>query len=429
MVCIAFLLLPCIAAGQNNAAKQNSGEAAEIYLEKLQKQSLSDRGLPIRPFAATADPAIAQAQIDSLINSAAESMNLTPAETEALRKSSLEKIKRFSQRPASPYGNPGDYHLIELWSDKIRRAVQQHIQPQDALDRYQILFGTLPSGQVNAMSIRVPDTNDQYLVVFESGLFIFADLMSLAVSSTFPIESREHGFAVLNLEPSAVIANTKEHPQFQTRFQQIILAYIVEGRFDTLPPSFYEAGDSIHDAVAANIYSAMGLFVLGHEYGHILNGDLRGKWSDRTFAGDRIQQLPHEWNQELAADAIGIKLSYLALAGSRRNLPAILMGADFFLHCYDVVERSASLIVTGKPDRALAGGDHPPMILRRAGIRNTLHDFLRKTDPNGFSEDQWQSTLKEVSQFDRIIDELYAMSEANMKTLHDRNINLAPEWR
>jgi hypothetical protein len=172
----------------------------------------------------------------------------------------------------------------------------------------------------------------------------------------------------------------------------------------------------------------MGLFVLGHEYGHILNGDLAGKWVDRAFAGDRIQQLPHEWNQELAADAMGIDLSYLALAGSRKNLPAILIGADFLLHCYDVIERSASLIVTGKPDRALVGGDHRPMILRRAGIRYALREFLRKTDP-GFSEDQWQSTLKEVSRFDQIIDALYVMSEANMKTLHDRNINLAPEWR
>lgn len=72
------------------------------------------------------------------------------------------------------------------------------------------------------------------------------------------------------------------------------MAYLVEARFDTLPAEYYQT-DIAHEGLATKLYESVGLFVLGHEYGHLLRGDLSGNGIASAVLGQKIQKIPHAW--------------------------------------------------------------------------------------------------------------------------------------
>jgi hypothetical protein len=437
IVAALVLMLASCKAQENATSRKNDSvtgpnaeSAGEVYLEQLQRNSISKLGSPTHRQFSNESEFTSDVDFDRLIREAAASFNLSPNQESEFKKRAIERRERFRNlRPRSQYEDPALYQIIELWSEQIRTAARQNIEPHDLLDTTHVVFGTLPTGEVNAWSIRVPSVKDTYLITFESGFFYFANLMSLAIARTLPIEQANDGQAVLITDPVKVLDNVRQHPELQEAFRQVILAYLVEGRFDTLPASYYTTGNPIRDGVATKLYKGMGLFVLGHEYGHILRGDLAGAGVASVIGGQKVQKIPHEWEQELGADALGIELAYFAMRVSKDNLAAIIVGADFFLHCYEIVEQAGSLIATGDVHPDLAGGNHPPTETRRAWTRQILHAFLRRFQADQVSESDWDAALKEASRFDQLTDQLFVANEITLKRLHDRKIGLAPTWR
>src|ERR1700686_426647 len=223
----AMLPTPCDAqdraSRQAEANRQSPSSSPELYLEELQRNSVSKFGPPVHRRFDNLPNANSDADFDRLILETSRGLNLTPAEEVEFRQKMIERKRRFQRlKPQSQYENPALYQILEFWAEKIKFAARKNFQPHDVLDKTQVIFGTLPTGEVNAQSILVPSTRNAYLIVFESGFFDFADLMSLAFSCTLPIEQTKHGYAVLTTNSATVLDNIRQHPELQARFLQVI---------------------------------------------------------------------------------------------------------------------------------------------------------------------------------------------------------------
>jgi hypothetical protein len=410
----------------------DAGSVAEKYLEELQREALQASGAPLRKHSSTDASDVSDAVIERLLQEEAQAFHLSPSEIAAERQRIHERTLRFRQaRAMSPYEDPELYRELVYFSARIETAIRKNPQPHDVLDQIDIALGTLPTGEVNAVSIAVPDHKQSFVIAFESGLFPFAELMSTTVADALPIESEEHGYAVLIEEPDEVRRYILQHPAVQERYQRVLLTYLTEGRVDTLEQSYSDASDVVHQAVATGLYMDMALFVIGHEYGHVVRGDLSDSGSElisRRLNGHLVQSVEYDWEKEYGADALGIEFTYLALRERRYNLAAILEGADFFLRCIEVTEQGATLIATGSV-RALPGGDHPPSSLRRAKMRNALHAFLDRFYPGEVSQQQWATAVKEASNMDQITGLLFDGSQTYLRKQHERGLGLAPAWQ
>jgi hypothetical protein len=417
-------------ASSSTAWKSDPDVRAELYLEDLQRTSTVQFIPPTPRRAATQEEV--DSDFDRSIHKVAQSFNLTVAEEAEFRSRQIERRRLFGNRtPQSPYEDPGLYWVMQFWSEKIKNAARLNVKPHGLLDGIHVAMGTLPTGEVNALTISVPSNPDAYVIAFESGLFPFANLISLAFASTLPVERREHGYAVFSVNPAVVLDHVRQHPELLLRFRRLILAYLVEGRFDTLPSSYYAVEDPIQDGMAVMLYTAAGMFVIAHEYGHIVRGHLAKGRRVAAMVGRRsIEKIPHDWYQELEADAIGIDLVFWAFKElGKANLASVIAGAEFFFDCYDIVERSASVIATGTTKRDATLEDHPPAGVRRKYIRENLHDYLQRLYPKDFSEAEWQEALRQAAQFSEIMSQLYLLTEPSLRELHAKGISLAPVWR
>jgi Zn-dependent protease with chaperone function len=123
----------------------------------------------------------------------------------------------------------------------------------------------------------------------------------------------------------------------------------------------------------ALLVRAVNLFVVGHEYGHLIRGDLdHGAAARHVLPGAIVaEEISHSWRAEFAADEIGLRLSAIAL----NQLEVVLAGATVFLSGVGVMDRAVSLLRTGD-ENAQRIGSHPPSTARVIRLRQYLDDRL-----------------------------------------------------
>jgi hypothetical protein len=98
-----------------------------------------------------------------------------------------------------------------------------------------------------------------------------------------------------------------ERPELVGRFLDVLMAYAVlgqPGRARAYMP------EPLYGAVVPLLYGGMETFVLGHEYGHIIDGHLEhSPPTEYLFAADSVEALQYSWTDEFAAGRIGIELA------------------------------------------------------------------------------------------------------------------------
>ncbi|WP_440956116.1 hypothetical protein ACSAZK_03970 [Methanosarcina sp. Mfa9] len=95
----------------------------------------------------------------------------------------FNEIENYMEKTDLPtiYENPDTYSILFDLFEQIEKSAKE------LLSRLPMrpLIGTLPSGKVNAMAIKVPDT-DEFMVVFEDQLFTFANLIAKIIAQSIP---------------------------------------------------------------------------------------------------------------------------------------------------------------------------------------------------------------------------------------------------
>lgn len=389
--------------------------------------------------AAPASPAQAileRLQTDAYARAGFDLPALRKSWRQVQREVDRETSKEYGLQPStlaapdlpSPYENPTTYGTLMRLEQEIRAAA---LEFKHAIDIKTVL-GTMPSGQVNAMAIWLPGSSE-YLVLFEAGLFTFAMLMSKAIVQAFPLTKRENGWTSFSTIPAEVEAHLATNAVPAQRFQEAVLAYLLEANPGRAPRYLLP---EVYIQPYWHLLHSMELFVMGHEYGHIIgkhfgDGASAHARSDHTQRPDSDALRDHavirrNYEKEFEADLKGGSLAIRAMQSHKADVALSFWGADLFFSCLDVVERGLGILRDGREPTMPRSLDevtsrtHPPTILRREGLRMALaKNFPAEPEPAPIH-------LSRLVQ--QVVDRLWASTRERLLELRARGVAPHPMW-
>jgi hypothetical protein len=386
---------------------------AQRFLSQLQEATYLRLGIDPRAVADAAAAVLDGRFLDAYV--AATFGDLDEDEKELLLVS-LREVSRDLDVVPSRYEDPLRYQMIRKRAEQIESAATTH--GMELSDRP--LLGTLPTGQVNAVTYLVPGSRD-HVVLFERELFTFALLLSKAVCCTFPLEPSASGKTTFATGPAPVRRRIEEHPELIERFTEFVLAYALTGRPTLAKPYLPERA---HQHLALVLRTSLELFVLGHEYGHVLARHLSqvSRTAPSRAQLDDVDALEYSWQQEYEADAIGCRLAHSAMKSLGHDSALSFWGADSFFSGMDVMDRATSLLLHGDEERQTLSS-HPPSELRRERLRATLpHIVMEKHPEEHIKPVQLGWTIQAV------IEELWVRSRPSVANAHKRGLRPARQW-
>jgi hypothetical protein len=151
---------------------------------------------------------------------------------------------------------------------------------------------------------------------------LFASLFSKAVVRIFLAVTNANGDIELSLDAERVAARVANHPDVFERFADVKLSYVIDGNPAKAKQVYPEAD---YFVAAASLTHSMELFVLGHEYGHLVHGHLDGSRVEVAAAlPNAIDAKPIEysWEQEYEADDVGLVLCIATMNERLNSAPA-----------------------------------------------------------------------------------------------------------
>ncbi|MFH8591634.1 hypothetical protein [Streptomyces rimosus] len=316
---------------------------------------------------------------------------------------------RLQQRwpPCGPEESYHSHYIIHSLADRIEKYLPDpFIRP---------VLGSLDTGEINAVTLLAPDART-HLVIFESELFTFANLFSKAVAMAMPFEDAGGGRTAFSVHPDKVRRHLKHSPDAILRFADVVRAYLFEGEPSRARP--YHAPHPI-DVQAAILRDGLELFVLGHEYGHVLLDHLAESQSPRRVPGTadgELTEVTWKWKQEHDADTLGWFLCTKVMT-EKYDLAFSHAGTELFFSACEVLERALSLLVEGRSEAHPASPTHPPIAERRDALRTLLRD-----------ERQGESAIILGTAIQDIVDILWEPTAPHLLGLLKRGQQPDPRW-
>lgn len=302
--------------------------ASMRYLESLQHEAMIN-------FA----PGFGQVDEDSLLDAARQAIDLglgRPGDTPGTLYERLRAQEAISAEPGrwSKYEPPAHRTFLSLAEQNVIRGFGGCGL---ALPPAVPAMGTLPTSQLNAQAIPVPDS-EAYVIAFESGLFDFTSAWA-KIASACLLSDRSEPLSILFID---------------LVFSQVVIgsATFAENNLIALDPGVWQRGHHMLKPV----YEA---FLLAHEYGHVMLGHRMGRSGEDPEAS---------YERELAADAYGFRLMLAAFENPIRVYDAVaslLCGMQLFEHGYDLLEHEQQTSAT-----------HPRVSVRRAQLYRLAQEWL-----------------------------------------------------
>ncbi len=314
--------------------------------------------------------------------------------------------------------------LLTKVQDNIEKTAAVRIQGV-ALGPRRPLIGHLQTGQLNAVSMRVPGTSGAYLVLFHDEMPLFASKLSKAVAWAIPHGPADaDGMMDFRISVADVTERIEADPEVAERFADIVVTYAVDGSLERaghhlLPPGYLN--------LAAMLSNSLEYFVVGHEYAHILLSHLDTTAACKgVLAAAEAEALAYSWAQEIDADWLGTVLSINAgIAHENRDIDFGFLGISLFFDALDVMDRAVALLQTGD-ENARQLGSHPPSDLRKQRLRDLL-PRLAGDDPAIADRVRRALGLAEVQ--GEIIRLLWDRTRPQLLDLRRRGVPAARTWR
>ncbi|MFC7640158.1 hypothetical protein ACFQX6_03275 [Streptosporangium lutulentum] len=318
----------------------------------------------------------------------------------------------------------GNDEMLASLQDNIEQTAAARIKGVD-LAPLSPLIGYLQTGQLNAVSMRVPGRSGDYLVLFEDEMLLFASKLSKAVAWAIPCgPSDANGMMTFEWGMPPVTERIEARPEVAEQFADIVITYAVTGgvgqaAHHMVPPGYLNLASMMRDSLE--------YFVLGHEYSHILLGHLDIAESRKgVLPASEAEVLAYSWRQELDADWFGMVLSINALIDHEdQDIPFGFIGISLFFDALDVMDRAVALLQTGD-ENARQLGSHPPSDLRKRYLRDFLPQ-MAGGDPE-LSEDV-RTALELADVQSEIIRLLWERTRPILLDLRRHGVSVAPTWR
>ncbi|MER5974317.1 hypothetical protein ABT112_32195 [Streptomyces sp. NPDC002055] len=311
--------------------------------------------------------------------------------------------------PRGPHADMGGHWLIHKLADTLER----HIQPPFVRPT----LGTLATGEINAITLLVPGS-DAHLVVFEDQLLNFANLFSKAVALALPFRSAEDGMLQFSFDMDEVRRHIAESPEAVQRFREVVFAYLLDGEPGRAPQYFASAEVG---GLASILRDGLELFVLGHEYGHVLGGHLADGSAPRRLLGTAspdVAEATWSWENEHIADLIGWHLAVSAMTEQGYDVALSHAGVELFFSAYEVLNRALALLIRGV-DTVGTSTTHPPAGDRRQLLRINLQQN---------AAEHAESTIGLGSGIQEIVDTLWNSTAPLVLEMHRRGERPDIRW-
>lgn len=389
----------------------NAREEALRFLDQLRAQTHAALGTP----SVRLPPTIVKDLIDQTLR------EVTPEGAQDPHfRADLERLAAL--------GAQGDVdtmmsEILAEMQDNIEKTAAQSIK--DGLDVGQRpLVSHLTTGQLNAVSMRVPGGSEAYLVLFEDQMQHFAHQISHMLAWTIPCDgpADTNGKVHFKLNMRDIAERIEAVPELAEWFADIVVTYAVTSeiglRYNPLPPGY--------NNFASQLDNSLQYFVLGHEYAHIVFGHLHTAASRKGILPvTEAEALVYSWRQEIDADFLGAILALQASVNyDKANRGIALMGITLFFDALDVMDRAVALLQTGD-ENALQLGSHPPSDLRKQRLYESLSK-MAETDPFGEAM-RTPFALGEIE--GKIIRLLWERTRPILLDLHRRGVPAAHTWR
>jgi hypothetical protein len=247
---------------------------------------------------------------------------------------------------------------------EIASTVREIAVDADLTIPEKIIFGTLPTGDFNAIMIKVPSGG--IIVAINLGTFTFLDLMAETISSFITYNGKQGEELVFTFMPDQVMSSVRTNVDGNTRFVEVLYSQLVLG--DAARSNFHPSNPNSR---LANLWrDAAETFIVAHEYFHALIAHRdEHNTQKRVLDPIEVEEIPRSLIHELIADRCAIQIT-LAEFYLRRKMDLILAwtGIEFLFSLVEVIEQA-----TGENSST-----HPSASLRLRFMR----DFMKKTYPD-----------------------------------------------
>lgn len=274
-------------------------------------------------------------------------------------------MRRSIRERPTPFEHPGTYYIMSQLARDIEAACIEQ-----GWDLPRPVLGTLPLGQFNARVMRAPGSAIP-IVAFQSGVFSFVNLWTKGLATCFPCVSSHEGYSSYSTNMDDVLPALEADGTPVTCIANLLTEYVYRGDPEAaqqyLPGSESLVSSMLHRDAAE-------LFVLGHEYGHLIAGHL-----DNPVDADDVMRLephgidvPASWFREFEADCLGLQLGMASLNSQSIDPYGAYVGAHLLFEGVVLVDRALSTAMSGTAGHHPASSSHPPARLRQVMIRNQL---------------------------------------------------------
>jgi hypothetical protein len=295
----------------------------------------------------------------------------------------LDDIEKAFREIPTRYENPFNYRILRGLQTEIENTLAaMHAGGMLKSVLPKVVVGTLPTGEVNARAILVP-SSEYFLVVFDSQMFNFVNLLSKALSLAIPPREVD-GKIIRSMRPEDILQAIGENPDAAERLKEVMSMYLTIGTPEGAAPYTLEER---YQEMAGLLRDGMELFAVGHEYGHIASGHFtpQSPIHDTEISGTPVSEYLGDWDQEFQADRFAAQVSSLALQTRGVHRFQSFIGSDFFFASTMLVERGLNVLNNGcdEPFRLSdteQRTSHPPAGLRMAMIEQAMKGGLPEQD-------------------------------------------------
>ncbi|SHH88753.1 Peptidase U49 [Caloranaerobacter azorensis DSM 13643] len=238
-----------------------------------------------------------------------------------------------------------------------------------------IVLGTLPLNYLDAFTCVFPQ--GQRLIALSEGLLLFLYSMGRVVSSFFSKINddinRYKSYVTFDFNSDSINKNLKMNKKGHEHFLETLIVYFA---YENLSFSkiYYKEDANIN--LSAVLWDTAELFIVAHEYSHIILGHLpEEKDFIRRFLDDdsMLYQIVRNWSEEFSADSLAFQLTMANNQNTGYGLFGCYLGIEFLFACLDIIEKVYNIEFTET---------HPSAQMRIENLRRYFKNTLPETSQN-----------------------------------------------
>ena len=274
--------------------------------------------------------------------------------------------------------NPFNQESIKKFSNEIEEIIGK----MDLKLPYIPIISTIHSGDINAIIINFKKL-DEYVILFDDGLFLFFYDFSRIIGKLmqYQMHEDEMGF-FCDTDVEKVRNNLESDTIYKEMFIDLIDAYLIKGD----ARHFNSLSLQADEVMGLYLYSdAIRLFIMGHEYAHIINNHFNQECNKKTIQTENreieeLYEIFYDWVQELKADQTGLELMMNTMLVKHKIDFSLSYGAaEIYFNICEVIERCKEILMYGEisKNRQNSKRDtHPPTFERKKMLRKFLYQSV-----------------------------------------------------